>query len=196
MPKYDFSTVVSSTTATTILKTATFESWVGREYVSPPEDHGIYQLIGRVTAEWARLDHALDRIIWTLAGLLYQEGGCITSQLMGATSRYRVIIAQLSLRATHDAAFTTFVERVDKLMRQSYDPQEERNRIIHDTWYLDAEKKTPGQFRSWPHKDPQFGVHQVDSEKIEKTIEAATNLALAAENILQQITLLAQRPKA
>jgi hypothetical protein len=62
--KYDFGSVVSSTTA---IFTTTHD-WVRREYVTPPPDHGIYQLIGQVAAGWSRLEHALDRIIWTLAG--------------------------------------------------------------------------------------------------------------------------------
>jgi hypothetical protein len=62
-----------------------------------------YKLIGRVAAEWSRLEHALDRIIWTLAGTLYLDGACITSQLLGATARYKVICAQLNLRATQDS---------------------------------------------------------------------------------------------
>ena len=34
-----------------------------------PDNHPAYSLIGRVAAEWARLEHILDTIIWELAGL-------------------------------------------------------------------------------------------------------------------------------
>jgi hypothetical protein len=182
MPKYDFSTVVSSTTA---IMTTT-HNWVSREYITPPVDHGIYKLIGRVAAEWSRLEHALDRIIWTLAETLYPDGACITSQL-SATSRYKVICAQLSLRTTQDSQFRRYIPRITTLMQKSYEPQEKRNRIIHDAWYLDAEEKAPGQFRSWPHKNPEFGVRAVDLDGIEQTIADATQLAEKAEALFEEI---------
>ena len=163
------------------------------EYITPPVDHGIYQLIGRVAAEWSRLEHALDRIIWTLAGTLYPDGACITSQLLGATARYKVIYAQLSLRATQDSQFRGYLPRIRTLMEKSYEPQEKRNRIIHDAWYLDAEEKAPGQFRSWPHKNPEFGVRAVDLDDIEQTISDATRLAESAEALFEEIKPLVGR---
>lgn len=192
MPKYDFSSVVSSTTA--IITTS--HTWAGREYVTPPPDHGIYQLIGRVASGWSRLEHALDRIIWTLAETLYPDGACITSQLMGATARYKVIIAQLNLRATQDARFGIFLPKIHKLMQSSYNPQEKRNRIIHDAWYLDAEEEAPGQFRSWPHKDPQFGVRTVDLDDIETTISDAASLSETAEGLFDEIEQVISSMKA
>src|SRR5262245_58448840 len=111
MPKYEFTSVVSSTTA---ILTDTHQ-WAERDFVTPPPEHGIYQLIGRVAAGWTRLEHALDRIIWTLAENLYPDGACITSQLMGATARYKVIIAQLNLRAEQDGRFRAYGSRINKL---------------------------------------------------------------------------------
>jgi hypothetical protein len=183
MAKYSLSTVVSSTSSII----TTDHDWVSREYITPPPDHGIYQLIGRVAAEWSRLEHALDRIIWTLAEVLYPDGACITSQLMGATARYKVITAQLNLRTTQDGRFKVYLPRIKTLRDRSYEPQEKRNRIIHDAWYLDAEEKAPGQFRSWPHKNPQFGVRGVDLDDIERTITDAAKLTESAEALLEEI---------
>jgi hypothetical protein len=82
-------------------------------------------------------------------------------------------------------------------MDHSYEPQEQRNRIIHDAWYLDAEEKAPGQFRSWPRKNPEFGVRAVDLAAIEQTISDASKLAEAAEALFAEILpLVARKPVA
>jgi hypothetical protein len=59
-------------------------------------------------------------------------------------------------------------------MRRTFDPQEERNRIVHDAWYLYEDQTA--QFRAMPPKDPRFGVCSVDVQKIDETVKAAEML--------------------
>jgi len=158
-------------------------------YVSPPPDHAVYNLIGRVAAGWSNLEHELDRIIWLLLPAVSPEGGCVTSQLMGATPRYRTIIAQLTLRhrQTSDPAFEKFISRVNDLMQQTYEPQEKRNRIIHDAWYLDSFRDRTAQFRSWPPKDLRFGINPVDLTDIETNLGKIDILHTKAEKLFSDI---------
>ena len=60
MPHKEFTSVVSSTGATA-LETP---DWKDRSYEQPPDDHPIYSYVGRVCVEWARVEHALDKLIW------------------------------------------------------------------------------------------------------------------------------------
>lgn len=159
---------------------------IAHNFAVPPDDHPIYHFIGRVAAEWSRLEHALDRIIWALADTLSPKGACITSQLIGATPRYKVILAQLHLRKT-DPEFEKFVGCVKTLITKSYGPQDDRNRIIHDAWYLDADQNVPGQFRSWPHKSLEFGIKPIDLKDIEATLAKARHLAESAETLYDEI---------
>jgi hypothetical protein len=172
-------TVVSSTSALAAEGTLVR----GFNYVSPPPNHAIYNLIGRVAAGWSNLEHELDRIIWLLLPAVSPEAGCVTSQLMGATPRYRTIIAQLTLkhRQTSDPDFEKFISRTQRLMQETYEPQEQRNRIIHDAWYFDTSQDRAAQFRSWPAKDLRFGINPVDLTDIETTLTKIDALRNKAE---------------
>jgi len=117
----------------------------------PPAEHPVYRLIGRVAAAWSHLEHTLDLIIWDLAGAGPDKGACITAQMLGATNRYRTIISLLKQRALPQK----MVDATDKLMSLSYGPQEERNRIIHDAWYVYDDQTS--QFRAMPTKTRDSG---------------------------------------
>jgi len=41
------------------------------------------------------LKHALDLIVWDLSSVAPERGACITAQMLGATNRYKTIIATL-----------------------------------------------------------------------------------------------------
>ena len=181
-------TVVSSTSALAA------ESVTAFNYVQPPANHPIYNLIGRVAAGWSNLEHELDRIIWLLLPAVSPEAGCVTSQLMGATPRYRTIIAQLTLkhRQTSEPAFQKFIGRANDLMQQTYEPQEKRNRIIHDAWYFDTSRDRAAQFRSWPAKDLRFGINPVDLAEIEATLDKIDALYRKAEKLFSEISAVIQ----
>lgn len=157
-------------------------------YVRPPEGHQIFQLIGRVAVEWAHLEHVLDRIIWSLAGAISARAACITAQIMGATNRYKTIVAQLHLMSYTQPEFNKHSSPVIKLMQKSYDVAEKRNRIIHDAWYVDARvENLAAQYKSFPHKDLRFGIKQVDFDSITSTIESIRKLSTEAEALFVQI---------
>jgi hypothetical protein len=181
-------TVVSSTSALAAEGTLVR----GFNYVPPPPDHAIYSLIGRVAAGWSNLEHELDRIIWLLLPTMSPEGGCVTSQLMGATPRYRTIVAQLTLkyRRTSDPNYEKFIRRTNSLMQETYEPQEQRNRIIHDAWYCDTLRdRATAQFRSWPAKDLRFGINSVDLTDIQTTLTKIDTLHKKAEKLFSDISL-------
>jgi hypothetical protein len=149
----------------------------------PPADHPIYALIGKVASSWSHLEHTLDLIIWELAGFAPDNGASITAQMMGAGNRYRTIISLLRQRKT--AVFDKLAEEADALMRRTFDPQEDRNRIIHDAWYIYDDRTS--QFRAMPPKDQRFGVCTVDVAKIEQTIASAEKLVARAGALWREI---------
>jgi hypothetical protein len=148
-----------------------------------------YELIGRATSAWARLEHTLDLIIWDLVGAPSETIACITAQIIGATNRHKTIEALLKQRKSPQLG--KLVEKVDALKKRTYGPNEDRNRIIHDPWYL-YDTKT-AQFRAMPPKDPRFGVCVVDINDINTFIETANKLSSRAAEIRNEI-LAALRP--
>lgn len=97
----------------------------------------------------------------------------------------RTIIAQLTLkhRQTEDPSFEKFISRTQRLMQETYEPQEQRNRIIHDAWYFDTSRDRAAQFRSWPAKDLRFGINSVDLTDIETTLTKIDALHKKAETL-------------
>jgi hypothetical protein len=148
-----------------------------------PNDHPIYSLVGRAASAWAHLEHTLDLIIWDLVGREPERIACITAQLIGATNRYKAIESLLLHKK--NPKLVKALEHIRKLKQKTYDPQEDRNRIIHDPWYLyDTDA---AQFRAMPPKDPRFGVCKIDVSTIEALITNANNLAERAAEIRAEI---------
>ena len=141
--------------------------------IAPP-DHPIYSLVGRVASGWAHLEHTLDLIIWDLTRIEPESVACITAQINGVTPRYRAIVSLLKHRKTD--TFNKLAEKMEELMRKTYDPTEQHNRIVHDPWYITHEK-LPAQFRAMPTKDPRFGICEIDAKEIEALITTANKLA-------------------
>jgi hypothetical protein len=165
----------SVTSSTSITASLTIEP-ISYNYIRPADEHPIYALVGQVAAEWSHLEHELDRIIWALLKVLSSEAACVTSQLMGATPRYKTIIAQLTLRKASEPQFGKFIDTVNQLMQRSFDPQEKRNRIVHDAWYFETNRSQTAQFRAWPQKDLRFGINPVDLAEIENALAAIRKL--------------------
>lgn len=204
-----FSGIVSSTTtASSLLLDEAAKQALGiggglftiriRTTEKPPDDHAIYSFVGRVASEWARLEHFLDAIIWDLAELEHAAGACITAQMIGATPRYRTIIAQLTLRTKADERWNKYIGKINGLMNSTYDPQDRRNRIVHDPWYVTFERgpgllsrmlsEKPAQFKSMPQKTLQFGIVEIDVTEIEKTSTDIKKLSERAEQLLTEIS--------
>jgi len=143
------------------------DSLSARAYERLSPDHDCYRLIGRVAEEWAQLEHALDEIIWELSGVSPYFGSCITGQMIGVTPRFRAVIAL----ATAKGLAVHKIEEVRVLMNDTYNPQDQRNRIVHDPWYLDKETGQPAQFRSMPSKKLLYGIVDIDIKEINATID-------------------------
>jgi hypothetical protein len=212
-PMPTFPPLIASSTSTTALLelaaakyalglTGPVHAWPTRTGL-PPSEHPIYSLVGRVASAAAHLEHTLDLIIWDLAGIDHHAGACITAQLSGAVPRYRTIIAQLTLKASNDPRYEPFIKQTKYLMNHTHNPQDERNRIVHDPWYLIVDPMPAGllslgpneklaQFRAMPQKDLNFGITEIDLEKIEETIKAFIGLEAEAFKLRTSIENIAK----
>lgn len=111
-----------------------------------PQDHPFYAKIGRITAEWARLEHVLDVTIWELAGIDPDKGSALTGQMLGTNGRLSAISA---LAALHGHSKRTMAD-IEELQSASNITAKLRNRFVHDAWYIqDANGETSaGQFKN------------------------------------------------
>jgi len=156
---------------------------VGRAYARPPADHEIYNLIGRVSSEWAHLEHTLDRIIWLLAGLEPPVGACITAQMMGIWPRTLSITALLALGGND-----TFSKRIKTFETDCRMPSIRRNRFVHDPWY--AAQHDPmliAQHKSMAKGEYVFGITEVARSEFDSLLSAIVSLQKTAENLRNDI---------
>jgi hypothetical protein len=160
------------------------------------DDHPVYHLIGRVTAEWSHLEHVLDRILWHLLGVKPEQAACVTGQLIGTGPRYRAIIAQLTYLKIREPNAEKYIGRVNKLNDAIHGPQEKRNRIVHDEWFADHREEQLAQFRAWPAKDLRFGISPVLRAEIESTVVAIRKLTDRAEQLFKDIRAHIKAPVA
>ncbi|HEY0104490.1 MAG TPA: hypothetical protein VGB91_00290 [Rhizomicrobium sp.] len=155
-----------------------------QSYGPLPDSHPFYGWVGQVASEWSHLEHILDGIIWSLAGMNPVRGACITSQIMGVGPRCKVIV---SLGRLFHGTERILDEKTSKafktLMSDSYPVADYRARIVHDPWYFETIQNEPGQFKSMPYSDPRYGFVAVTKEEVERTLKGIRNLKTRATEL-------------
>jgi hypothetical protein len=155
---------------------------VGSWFQSLPPDHQIFNLVGQVASRWAALESTLDVTIWMLAGIPNQrDGACVTAQMMGVWPRFNAIIALLKSRTGYwdEKTLDGLLKLINKLSQDCRDPSEERNRIVHDPWFILKGEQT-AQFRSMPKGEPLYGFSTVAADSIGATLNKIDALTLRA----------------
>jgi hypothetical protein len=86
--------------------------------------------IGRLVSTWAHLEHEIDQLVWTLAGVEENPGACLTAQLSTVARRLDALISLLKLHSTDDL----IIRKVAKFKGRTIELAEKRNRVVHDPW--------------------------------------------------------------
>ncbi len=139
-----------------------------------PEKHPFYALIGRVVAEWARLEHELDLIIWDLAKTDPAVNSCMTGQIGSYTARFEAIAALTQLRGRHNKSME---RRITGLRGQIGSSAKERARYVHDAWFIRSSGDQPGdinevgRFSNFSVKGKKFGFLPIAEEEAHNFIE-------------------------
>jgi hypothetical protein len=149
-----------------------------RVHSTLPADHSAYALIGRVAAEWARLEHILDAIIWDIVGIRFETGSCITGQMIGHRPRFNAISALGTLRGLN----AKILSDIETHQGKTSELAKKRNRIVHDAWFIESGTGQIGQFRSVLPKADTFGIEDIDPEKVGDIIK---KIADRCNSILQ-----------
>jgi hypothetical protein len=85
-------------------------------------------LIGRVIVEWSRMENTLDDLIWTLAGLTFEDGRVLTSRTDAKTK-----IAMLMVLAPRHLTDPTLA-KVEEALVLADSLRDDRNFIMHGSW--------------------------------------------------------------
>lgn len=147
-----------------------------------PENHPFYALIGRVVAEWARLEHILDQIIWDLAKGDKIANSGITGQIMGHYPRFKIILAL----AEHRGNDKKIIDKIKEISGAVAGLSDERNRYVHDAWFLQivSEKVSAvGQFKSLSIKSKKVGFKPIKEQDVKKFLGRVGAQAQAASKL-------------
>lgn len=109
-----------------------------------PDEHPIYDKIGKVSAGMATIEHVLDTIIWKLANLERYTGGAITVQIMSSAPRIAAAVELAKMFGVPKVS----VDRLKKVGEALAGINAKRNRIIHDAWFMDTDTQGAAQHRS------------------------------------------------
>src|SRR6476646_1483972 len=94
--------------------------------------------VGRVTTDWARLEHDMAVMLWFLMDVENKIGACLTSQIPNAARLLDAMSALAGLRGADE----TLLKSIRKFAEQTYSLGEKRNRIVHGVWTFDPEGPT------------------------------------------------------
>src|SRR5262245_49795918 len=153
-----------------------------------PEDDPTYALIGRVAAEWARLEHKLDVMIWKMANIPSAIGSCITGQMIGHRPRFNTLGALGAILGLSDR----LLGDLEQLANSTSGLADERNRIVHDAWFIDTGTGHIAQFRSVLPRRKTSGFVDIDDavvrtllSKITKRCDDITTMSNRIMDVLQ-----------
>jgi hypothetical protein len=99
--------------------------------------------IGRIASVWAMLEFHIDRVLWEFMKVEQTTGACVTTQMNGTTPRLRAMKALMELRGSSAVLLT----KLNKFTADLNSPQEDRNRIVHDPWFVGSVTKRASQIR-------------------------------------------------
>lgn len=137
----------------------------------PPPDNPIYPLVGQIASNWSHVEHTLDILIWELAKVEPEAGACVTAQMMGAYSRFKAVIALLTLyQRRTNRNLKSLIDTATELSQKANVPSEKRNRAVHDPWYDFGNGDLTGQFKAMPHRDLRYGIHPVDLTELQAAL--------------------------
>lgn len=156
-------------------------------YGAPPDDHAIYNLIGRVASGWAHLELILDQIIWDLAEIQKPRGACLTAQMVSVYPRFEAILALIEHRLGNRPEYESAKKAVNKLYGQCRDQTYNRARTIHDAWYVAIESGETAQHRNMPKKELTYGITDKDRTELETDIETLKHLTEKAGELKKKI---------
>lgn len=92
-----------------------------------------YKEIGKVAANWAVLELLVGSALWRIAQVNDYEGACLTAQIPNMARRIDALAALVKVRGGSKGIVT----KINKFGEDTFGLNEQRNRIVHDPWYID-----------------------------------------------------------
>jgi len=108
-----------------------------------PSSEKVLAAVGAVADAWAHLEFDINEAIWELANVEQQAGACITAQIISIGGRTRALAALVAWRAGDKE----LLGKVNRFGAEAESVGRQRNRVIHDPWYVRNDTDEPHQLR-------------------------------------------------
>ncbi|MGB8843283.1 MAG: hypothetical protein WCC64_19685 [Aliidongia sp.] len=145
--------------------------------------------VGRIASVWAMLEFRIDQLLWLMVGVDQTYGACLTSQMMGTTPRLRSLRALMELRGSSPE----LIKEIKSLTGSIIVPQEDRNRAVHDPWFIGGTTKTASQIRKAIIEDKVvYGKITRSLNDLEKIYKKAVSKLIEFNEIRDKI--IAEQP--
>jgi hypothetical protein len=121
-----------------------------------------FAAIGKVADAWATLEFIINKAIWELMNVEQKTGACVTAQIISIQPRLNALISLVTLNGGKQSLINDlnkFAEKAGNLSRQ-------RNRIVHDPWFVQGNTTKTHQFVSTADKKLDFGFKHVPTDNL------------------------------
>lgn len=125
-------------------------------------DKGHYAALGKIASAWASFELAIDRQIWKLAGVTNSIGACVTGQLIGHAKRLDALTCLVRLHGGSDK----LIASISSFGQSSYNVAEERNRAMHDPWFVNHETGNIARLQISAKKELKFGLEMQSADEL------------------------------
>ena len=139
------------------------------------------RLLGRLVVEWAKMEQAMDDLIWQFLDLPNEFGRILTSR-MDASSKSQMIRQLSQLSFGHSTSDYMVWSYIDDLLKRLEILKEARNLAVHGTWARNHPDLTPMAFSLRIKDTPSTIVAEHFSERrmrdlIEESLRLKASLA-------------------
>jgi hypothetical protein len=147
------------------------------------EQIGHYQLLGKISATWAVFELNTDKLIWEIAGIPQTVGACFTAQLIGPAKRFDVLICLVRLFNGSDV----LLDEIKSLQGRASQIGEERNRRLHDAWFVNHVTGVAARFQITAKKELKFGLVEETTTLLEALISKIDKLSYEVHDLGKKI---------
>ena len=129
------------------------------ENITPTTGLKHEKLLGRFVSTWSRFESSMELLIWELFGLDMAYGRIITTRL-DASSRIQMLklLGKQVFSGVNLLKFEKYLNEIDQI-------RDDRNFIIHATWFTRHPGQIPMAFSMRPKSDPTHVVGETFPNK-------------------------------
>jgi hypothetical protein len=108
----------------------------------------------------ATLEFFINTAIWELMNVEQRTGACVTAQIMSIQPRLDAPISLVTLNGGKQS----LIDDLNKFAAKAGSLARQRNRIVHDPWFVQGTTMEPYQFVSTAYKKLDFGFKHTPTD--------------------------------